>query len=118
MQIFLINFFVLKKLTIKPNTSYNSLLNKPNSAIAKHPRSHTGKQLEELRAHAREEYSNIVEVYCPYFKQKIAFNSEGFNHLRYRKARNERHAEVQYIRYKMLAYAPEIVRHSNTLQTL
>lgn len=75
-----------------------------------------GQLLFELRERAAEEYRQIGRIYCPYFQEEVHFTSEGFNHIRYRKARNERHIQVQEMRYKLLHFAPELVRLTKTLQ--
>ena len=74
------------------------------------------KSLKEIREQAKSFYKKIDSVYCPYFKEKIIFSSEGFNHLRYRGSRKERHFEVQKMRYKLLSLAPTLLKHSGTLQ--
>jgi len=74
------------------------------------------KSIKTLRKEAKEEYIKVGEVHCPYFNEKIHFTSEGFNHLRYRKGRKERHLSVQEMRYKLLKYAKQVIEKSNTLQ--
>lgn len=72
--------------------------------------------LEQLRQKARVAYKKIGSVKCPYFKEEIMFNSEGFNHIRYRAARRERHLDVQKMRYTLLKFAQIIIGKSQTLQ--
>jgi len=61
-------------------------------------------------------YSEITEVYCPYFKEKIAFNTKGIGHLKFKRYKHARPDIDQYARFKLLHLAPEIVRLSNTIQ--
>lgn len=61
-------------------------------------------------------YCAIGSLHCPYFGEKIYFTSEGFNHIRYRGCRKERHFKVQNTRYELLSFVAEIVVKSGTLQ--
>jgi len=72
--------------------------------------------LKNIRESAEKGYKDMKEIHCPYFKEKVTFTSEGFNHIRYRKSRNERHYSVQKMRYKLLPLASEVLRNSKTLQ--
>jgi len=72
--------------------------------------------IKDIRERAAAHYAQRASVYCPYFKEEIALNSAGFNHIRYRQARKERHVEVQKIRYKLLPLAIEVINNSKTLQ--
>lgn len=38
-------------------------------------------KLEDVLAKAKVIYTTKSELYCPYFNQKIALTSDGFNHL-------------------------------------
>ncbi len=69
-----------------------------------------------LREKTRLLYQKIGSVYCPYLSDRVYFSSEGFNHIRYRSARRERHPQVQYLRYKLLYLAPGLLEMSHTLQ--
>jgi len=75
-----------------------------------------GADLSELREKTRSLYSEIGEIHCPFFKGKVVFNSEGFNHIRYKGDRKERLWGDQKIRYELFHFAPEIIRDSKTLQ--
>ena len=61
-------------------------------------------------------YHSIGEVYCPYLKEKISFNSRGWEHLRFRSHMQARTAADQYARFKLLPLAPRIIGYSGTLQ--
>lgn len=74
------------------------------------------KSITEIREKARSEYKAITPVHCPYFKEAVVFNSEGFNHIRYKAGRRERHLKAQEIRYKLLHLAPRVIGKSHTLQ--
>ena len=61
-------------------------------------------------------YSEITEVYCPYFKEKIVFNTKGIHHLKFKTDKHARADDDQYVRFKLLHLAPEIIKHSGTIQ--
>ena len=72
--------------------------------------------MKKIDYKARSFYKRIKSVYCPYFGEKVAFTSKGFNHIKYRKKRKTRHPKVREMRYRLLAFAPKIITLSNTLQ--
>lgn len=74
------------------------------------------KDFEKCKTDAENFYSGIVEIYCPYFKEKVAFNSKGIRHLKFKSDRNARSNEDQYARLKLLHLAPEILSRSSTVQ--
>lgn len=76
----------------------------------------TPEQFEEIKARGEKNYKSIGEVYCPYFKEKIAFNSEGLEHLRFRQRNVGRPERDQYMRLKLLHLAPEVLKLSQTVQ--
>ena len=71
---------------------------------------------EEIRIKSEEFYKTIGEVYCPYFKEKIAFNSQGLQHLKFKQREVARLDQDQYMRFKLLHLAPRILKESHTLQ--
>ncbi len=60
----------------------------------------------EIEKRADEFYHSINEVYSPYFNEKIAFNSKGFKHLKFKSDRQARPRKDQYSRLKLLSLAP------------
>jgi hypothetical protein len=60
--------------------------------------------------------SRFQEIWCPYLKQKIIFNSKGKEHLKFKEKHKARLVYDQYIRMKLLKFAPIIVQDSKTLQ--
>ncbi len=56
---------------------------------------------EEYLIHFENEYRKTIEVYCPYFKEKIAFNSKGLNHLKFKDERKSRPNEEYIVRVKI-----------------
>ena len=65
---------------------------------------------------AEEMYKTINVVYCPYFKEKISFNSQGLQHLKFKRREKARSVDDQYMRFKLLYLAPVILKQSHTLQ--
>ncbi len=65
---------------------------------------------------AKCEYSKQQEIWCPYFQCKITLNSDGFNHLQYKKNRQLRNVSEQLLKLNLLPIALEIIRKSGTLQ--
>ena len=61
-------------------------------------------------------YKTLKEVYCPYFKESIAFNAKGLDHIKFKDWNRTRTIEDQYLRLKFLHLAPEVIKKSNTLQ--
>ncbi len=61
-------------------------------------------------------YHSLIEVYCPYFKEKIAFNAKGWEHLQFKNRNRIRSSNEQYVRFKLLPLVPNIISHSRTLQ--
>ena len=73
-------------------------------------------QFEETKARGEDFYKNISAVYCPYFKEKVSFNTQGLDHLKFKLRRKARLPQDQYMRFKLLHLAPLIITASNTLQ--
>lgn len=70
------------------------------------------------RAKAELYYKNIGEVFCPYFKEKIKFNAKGLEHVKFKGRRKARSLKDQYMRFRLISFAPEIIKKSHTLQGL
>lgn len=71
---------------------------------------------EKVKAEAETLYQTIGEVYCPYFKTKIAFNAKGLRHLKFKSDQVARVQKDQYARLKLLKYVPIVIQDSRTLQ--
>lgn len=71
---------------------------------------------EKVKSEAEEFYKTINKVYCPYFKEVIAFNAKGLKHLKFKSDRQARPRGDQYSRLKLLRFAPEILKQSHTVQ--
>ena len=76
----------------------------------------TDEQFSNLKEKCEDFYKSIGEVYCPYFKEKIIFNTKGLEHLKFKSKNHARATGDQYIRLKLLHLAPEVIKLSNTIQ--
>ena len=74
--------------------------------------------LERLKSQVEPMYKKIGSVYCPYLKTEISFNRLGLTHLKFKKEKEARNRNDQYIRLKHLKFAPRILEKSSTLQEL
>ncbi len=55
------------------------------------------------------------ELYCPYFKQSIILNSDGFHHLQF-SDRRERNKMEQLLKFRLFRFATGIIEKSGTIQ--
>jgi hypothetical protein len=77
---------------------------------------YTKEQFEELKLKGEEFYKSVGEIYCPYLKEKVSFNAHGLEHLKFIARDKARLEQDQYMRFKLLNFAPEILRSSGTVQ--
>lgn len=73
-------------------------------------------KFNEVKKEAEQFYENIKSVYCPYFNEKISFNSKGWEHLIFKEWNKTRTIEDQYSRFRHIKLAPLILEKSKTLQ--
>ncbi|OGL87454.1 hypothetical protein A3I40_02635 [Candidatus Uhrbacteria bacterium RIFCSPLOWO2_02_FULL_48_12] len=76
----------------------------------------TDEQFKEVKEKGEALYKSLGEVYCPYFKEKVSFNAKGLEHLKFKKKHHARSAEDQYVRFRILKLAPEILKQTKTIQ--
>lgn len=76
----------------------------------------TKQQFEEIKSKGENFYKSLTEVYCPYFKEKIVFNAQGLEHLKFKQRGKARYEQDQYIRFKLIHLAPEVLKISNSVQ--
>lgn len=76
----------------------------------------TKEQFEDIKTKGETFYKNIGEIYCPYFKEKVSFNSKGLEHLKFIQREKARLEKDQYMRFKLIHLAPEILKLSHTVQ--
>ena len=69
----------------------------------------------KLKNQAYKKYKGIEEVYCPYLKTQVRFNSKGFWHT----GRNKKRLRpVQLLRFKLLLFAVKLLKITATLQEI
>jgi hypothetical protein len=71
---------------------------------------------ETVRKQAEAAYEGIGSVWCPYFKEKVAFNAKGVRHLKFKSDQRARPRQDQYARLKLLSIAPKVLACSSTVQ--
>lgn len=74
------------------------------------------KDFLKIKGEAEEFYKTIDNIYCPYLKEKVAFNTKGLKHLKFKSNRQARPRKDQYSRLKLICLAPEVLKQSHTLQ--
>ena len=76
----------------------------------------TDAEFNQVRREAEQVFFSIGQIQCPYFQDRVHFNTEGFRHLLFKSWNRGRDRRDQFIRLKHLARAPEILRLSRTVQ--
>lgn len=71
---------------------------------------------DEVRLKGEAFYKTLKHVHCPYFKDNVFFNAHGLEHLKFKRQRQSRSRQDQYMRFKLLHLAPVILEKSGTLQ--
>lgn len=71
---------------------------------------------EEIKTKGEILYKTIVEVHCSYFKEAVSFNAQGIEHLRYKQRNKARYDKDQYMRFKLIHLAPEVLKVSSSVQ--
>ena len=76
----------------------------------------TDEQFKDVKTKGEAFYKSIGEIYCPYFKEKISFEAQGLEHLKFKRRGKSRSEKDQYMRLKLIHLAPEILKMSHTVQ--
>lgn len=76
----------------------------------------SNEEFAELRKVAEQKYHSFRTIYCPYFRSDVSFNTEGFRHLLFKSWNRGRSRLDQFMRLKFIAWAPEILRLTRTVQ--
>lgn len=71
---------------------------------------------DEVRLKGELIYQSLGEVYCPYFKDSVYFNSQGLEHLIFKRRDIKRAIEDQFMRFKLLHLVPLVLGCTTTLQ--
>lgn len=78
--------------------------------------SYSLEQFERVRARGEELFRKLGTVRCPYFQREVLFNAHGLEHIKFKEHGKARSVQDQYVRFKLLHLAPEILRLSRTVQ--
>ncbi|MDD5738498.1 MAG: hypothetical protein PHY72_01020 [Candidatus Pacebacteria bacterium] len=70
---------------------------------------------QQIKETAEKFYKEIGRLFCPVFNEPVVFNSDGFNHLIYKRG-GERSKDDQITKLKLLTIAKEIVGVTTTYQ--
>lgn len=76
----------------------------------------TRQQFEEIKSKGEELYKTLGEVYCPYLKETVSFSAQGLQHLKFKQRERVRFEQDQYMRFKLIHLAPEVLKLSHTVQ--
>ena len=71
---------------------------------------------EGVRLRGEELYRTFSATHCPYLGEKVLFNAQGMEHVRFKQQRKARPQQDQYMRLKLLHLAPIVIKSSSTLQ--
>ena len=74
------------------------------------------KDFEEVKQKCLEFYGGLKEIRCPYLETGVVFNAKGKEHLLFNGKNKARPRHDQYMRLKLLKYAPQVIKDSRTLQ--
>ena len=73
-------------------------------------------KFKKAKIEAESFYREIGSVKCPYFREEVAFNARGLEHIKFKTIRHARSQRDQYIRFRLISLAPQIIKDSHTLQ--
>jgi hypothetical protein len=73
-------------------------------------------EFRRILQQAEEQYRAFGSIHCPYFRESVQFNAQGFEHLCRKSWNRGREQRDQFMRLKCVAKAPEILRMSRTVQ--
>lgn len=76
----------------------------------------TKEEFDAVKTKAEKDYKSVTEVQCPYLNDIVAFNAKGLDHIKLKRWNHSRNEKDQFVRFKLLHLAPEILKKSHTLQ--
>ena len=71
---------------------------------------------DEIRSRGELLYGTLNTIYCPYFKDHVGFNSQGYEHLIFKRREEKRDVKDQFMRFKLLHLVPLVLGATSTLQ--
>ncbi len=78
--------------------------------------SFTDAEFNSVRRDAETLFRSIGSVFCPYFKEQVHFNAEGLEHIKFKAWNRARSRRDQFMRLKLMRFAPETLKTTRTLQ--
>lgn len=69
-----------------------------------------------IKKTAEASYAGFGKIRCPYLQEDVSFNAKGMEHLKFKQKNHARSQADQFMRFKLLGHAPEIIKLSRTLQ--
>jgi len=73
-------------------------------------------KFKEVKKKTKELYDGIDKIKCPYLKDYVYFNKEGWDHLLSKTWNRGRSIVEQYTRLRLFPLVPKIIARANTLQ--
>lgn len=71
---------------------------------------------QKTKEKAEDEYRILKNVYCPYLKDTVHFDTNGLSHIKFKSWSRPRSRFDQYVRLRLLHLAPLVIKQSHTLQ--
>ncbi|MFA6924781.1 MAG: hypothetical protein WC223_11080 [Bacteroidales bacterium] len=71
---------------------------------------------EKLKEDTHKFYNEMRGIQSPALNECVYFNSEGFNHIIFKKHRSEREKPSQMLRFKLISLAKKLIEKSTTYQ--
>lgn len=71
---------------------------------------------DEIITKGADFYHRLTTVRCPFLNGYVHFNSDGFEHIKFKTRNRPRPKQDQYMRLKLLYLAPMVIKNSHTLQ--
>ena len=76
----------------------------------------TEEKFNKVKSEAEELYKGFDKIFCPYFKDKVSFTAQGLEHIKFKRRDKARIEKDQFMRFKLIHLAPEVLKFSHTLQ--
>ena len=70
----------------------------------------------QLKTRAEQIFRENPLVYCPFLRENITLNSDGFHHLRFTSNRKERSKNEQMLKFSLLPLVIQIIKKAGTVQ--
>ena len=71
---------------------------------------------DEIVMEGEEIYKTFLSIRCPYLESEVHFNAQGLEHLKFKRRGQARSRHDQYMRFRLLKLAPDVLKLSRTVQ--